>query len=586
MRRVVLPAGSAVLVAAVLAAALWGGLFASYRSQASDALFPLGTTTDRIAVVAIDTAALEKTNERWPWPRSLQARLVDAIAAAKPKVIVLDIVYSPATADDGALAASLQHAGNVVIASLAQLARTREGLYQVRVLTSPVPSVGEGLLAAHGSITPDPVDGVARSVPLVIEDAEHNFVPSLSLAALARLEKLPEIVTLRPGGLQLGGRFIPTERRSRLRVAYPDGLSGLGGERALISAADVLAGTVASDRLAGKAVFVGVTDSALGDLHATPVDKGAGAPGVLIHASALNTMLTRNYIAPAGRGETLLWMLALGLGVAFGTFRLRLWLAALVAGVAIVGYLLIGFVRFNAGTLMDFVFPPLAVALTFVLSLSARVLIEAGERRRVTGLLEQYVPMPVAKHLLARGRSAGLPATGQLTFLFTDVVGSTEAWEAYPREMGEAMRCHDGLVEEAVETAGGAVVRPRGEGDSRFCVFVNPVDAARAALAIDRAMRGERWCTREPVKVRMGINTGDAELREADYYGSAVNRCARIRGVANAGEIMLSEVTARLVEGDLGPDALVDRGYHALKGMVEPEHVFELLPSAASPAAR
>src|SRR5262249_2421118 len=110
---------------------------------------------------------------------------------------------------------------------------------------------------------------------------------------------------------------------------------------------------------------------------------------------------------------------------------------------------------------------------------------------------------------------------GTVTFLFTDVEGSTRLWEQHPEAMRAARVQHDAIVEFLTEQHRGQVVRPRGEGDSRFCVFARATDAVRAAAAVQSALQAERWPTPGPVRVRMALHTGEADLREGDYYGSA-----------------------------------------------------------------
>lgn len=167
--------------------------------------------------------------------------------------------------------------------------------------------------------------------------------------------------------------------------------------------------------------------------------------------------------------------------------------------------------------------------------------------------------------------------TGTVTFLFTDVVGSTRLWEQAPKVMGPAMARHDALVERAVIEHDGLVVRPRGEGDSRFAVFTRASDAAAAAIALVDALNVEAWLTPLPIRVRVAIHTGEAELRSGDYYGSAVNRCARLRALAHPGQILVSYTTADLMRS-AAPDGatLDDLGEHVLKDVRLPERVFQL----------
>jgi predicted ATPase/class 3 adenylate cyclase/Tfp pilus assembly protein PilF len=173
--------------------------------------------------------------------------------------------------------------------------------------------------------------------------------------------------------------------------------------------------------------------------------------------------------------------------------------------------------------------------------------------------------------------SPNLPS-GTLTFLFTDVEGSTRLWEQFPDRMREATIRHDALIEAAVAQWGGIVVRPRGEGDSRFAVFTRATDAIAAAEAIQRALFAEPWAVPSPVRVRIALHTGEADLRDGDYYGPAVNRCARLRSVAHGGQTLVSQVTYDLTRDALpGGVSLRDLGEHNLKDLKRTEHVYQLV---------
>src|SRR5881628_669991 len=145
---------------------------------------------------------------------------------------------------------------------------------------------------------------------------------------------------------------------------------------------------------------------------------------------------------------------------------------------------------------------------------------------------------------------AALPQ-GTVTFLFTDVEGSTHLWERHPEQMRAALVQHDAIVEFLTERHHGQVVRPRGEGDSRFAVFARASDAVAAAAAIQQALHEELWPAETPLRVRMALHTGEADLREGDYYGSAVNRAARLRAIAHGGQTVLSLPTEALVRDTL-----------------------------------
>ncbi|MEY2432243.1 MAG: hypothetical protein QOC92_1968 [Acidimicrobiaceae bacterium] len=162
--------------------------------------------------------------------------------------------------------------------------------------------------------------------------------------------------------------------------------------------------------------------------------------------------------------------------------------------------------------------------------------------------------------------------TGVVTFLLTDIEGSTARWEDDPDAMADLIAVHDGLIAETVETAGGRLLKLRGEGDSTFSVFTRASDAVLSALAAQRALRDAT-----DLSVRMAIHTGEAETRDGDYFGRTVNRASRLRSEANGGQILLSSAAADLVVDALPDDIeLIDLGFRELRDLTRGEQVFAL----------
>jgi predicted ATPase/class 3 adenylate cyclase len=166
---------------------------------------------------------------------------------------------------------------------------------------------------------------------------------------------------------------------------------------------------------------------------------------------------------------------------------------------------------------------------------------------------------------------------GVVTFLFTDVEGSTRLWEEAPDSMMAALRLHDAAITSAVEAFGGVPVKPRGEGDSQFVVFRSAVDAVHGSVEIQRRLAEMDWPTPRPLRVRASLHTGTADLVLGDYYGPTVNRAARLRAIAHGGQTVCSASTFELVQDQL-PDGVTvtDMGTHRLKDLTRPEHVFQL----------
>jgi predicted ATPase len=144
--------------------------------------------------------------------------------------------------------------------------------------------------------------------------------------------------------------------------------------------------------------------------------------------------------------------------------------------------------------------------------------------------------------------------------------------------MSIAMARHDELIERVVSAHSGHVVRPRGEGDSRFLIFARASDAVRAGCAIQLAMLQERWSLDEPLRIRIAIHTAESVQWSGDYYGPAVNHCARLRSAAHGGQVLISAVTAELVRESLQPEVkLRDLGMHELKDLVRSERIWQVV---------
>ncbi|MGH2699506.1 MAG: ATP-binding protein, partial [Actinomycetota bacterium] len=168
--------------------------------------------------------------------------------------------------------------------------------------------------------------------------------------------------------------------------------------------------------------------------------------------------------------------------------------------------------------------------------------------------------------------------TGTVTLLLTDIEGSTKLWTERPRAMFQAVSRHHAIIGNAVERHGGSLPRDQGEGDSIFAAFPRASDAVTAALDIQLALHDEPWPEGVALRVRLALHTGEPKLADNNYFGQTVSRCARLRGLANGGQTLLSSATMELVRDDLPPGASgKDLGAHGLKDFARPETVFQLV---------
>ena len=188
-----------------------------------------------------------------------------------------------------------------------------------------------------------------------------------------------------------------------------------------------------------------------------------------------------------------------------------------------------------------------------------------------------WLDEPVASGLSPARPGFSLPV-GTVTFLLTDVEGSTQRWETAPERTGAAIARHYELLDAAIVVHNGVRPVEQGEGDSVVGAFARASDAIAAALDAQRSLASEAWPDDAAIAVRMAVHTGEAELRdEGNYFGPTVIRCARLRAIARGGQVLVSGPAAEVIGDRLPAGAtLGDLGMHRLKDLGRPEHVWEL----------
>src|SRR5512132_3014926 len=166
---------------------------------------------------------------------------------------------------------------------------------------------------------------------------------------------------------------------------------------------------------------------------------------------------------------------------------------------------------------------------------------------------------------------SGLPS-GTVTFLFTDIEGSTRLLRRLGDGYAEVLGRHDRLIRAAC--AGHAGREGNTQGDAFFVAFARARDAVAAAVQVQRALAAEPWPEGAGVRVRMGLHTGEPVMAAANYVGLAINRAARICALGHGGQILVSSATRELLEDDLSPGlSFRDLGERWLKDFDRPEHL-------------
>jgi adenylate cyclase len=558
------------------------GLARGARASAVDGLFPDGRADDRVVIVTADRDLMRRARID---PVAGYGSLLSETAQAGPATVVVerDLVTTAEAqiatlrpADEPLVVeAAFERLGVALFpAAPGQLEEPRSGS-RLPTQTRPI-LAEEGVNAAAGTgvdVTAGSPQAIVRTLPLAVEivgaerERRGTVVPSLALLALSRADGLQSDVQERSRGLEIGGRFIPTEGDQELRIRYVDDL--LPGGDQVITASQLIGGDVPSDELRGRTVVLGVTDSSTVAPLPAPAGPGRLAP-VFVQANAINTLLTEEYLVPDSSIVTVAAAAGLAFVVAFAVLLVPLWVTPVPAVIAGAAWWLFAASRFRDGHVTDIVYPLTAVALALVGAGGWRAWREFQERRRVSALFARYVPDAVVDELLEAGKAEAAAAGRRLdvAVMFCDLRGFTrmseqleatqvrEILEVYFEEASRVILDHDGTVLQFV-------------GDEVLAVFGAPLpqaDHAAAALACARDMLDVRpelnakLADRDlpPVEYGIGLHAGDivaAHIGSSAHtqygiVGDTANVGSRLCAQARSGEIVVSEETLQAAGGD------------------------------------
>ena len=568
------------------------------RLRLSDEFFPRGDTDQRVMVVGVDDLAVELIPEQWPFPRPVQAELARRLLEAGAEVVAFDVVFDlPEPGDD--VFASTIRGKPVILSADANLqdpigpGRAYRAPRGLLLPAQPLRDSAADIGVVH--VSPDG-DGVVRAVPLIVETATED-VPTLGLAAYMLAEGLEGPIVQRPFGIEVGGRAIPTEEGKLLRINFSEALSPGESMREaaipFISAGEVLRDGAPAD-VDGKIVLIGATAELLQDFRQSPVAKeNLGLPGVFLHANALNTLLTEQYVEEASTTETVGWVVFLVASIGLLSWLTPLKFGATLPGVLLVGWLLWSMARFEAGVLPDLVYPPLAALLALMAGLVLRYLTEGKERRRVSALFAQYVPPSVAQRLVNEDRVESVMQGERLdvSVLFCDLRGFTA--QAATMEPGQVRLMLDTYYEtlsQMVLDHGGTVMQY--VGDEIYAAFGAPEiqeDHAARALACAVAMQDARPQIGEElealglptIRYGIGVNSGSVvsaivgSSKKSQYslVGDTVNIGARLCSQAREDHVCFPE-HVKEAAGEAVPAQIDDLGPIEFKNATRPIRVW------------
>jgi adenylate cyclase len=540
-----------------------------FRAEDSN---PGADPDEKIVIVAIDDKSLEQLGRFSSWPRSYHAGLVDTLSGSGARVIVFDVLFSEPSVNDDELITSMKQAGNVILPvantlEAHQSAMTGEAIVSGTIIKPLKPFEESALALGHASMVPDE-DGIVRRLPLFTPESEYQQ-PALALTAIAEYLRRPQIIEVLPKDnyLSFAGRSIPLDNASNMLINYKvNPATPLSFEA--VSYVDVLRNGISPEIFQDKIVLIGITATGFGDIFWTPM--GRVMSGVELHAQAMNTILTGNFLKPAPTPITFLSILFLALLCGLAVLRLRILLATLSAICLGIIYFLIAFYFFDRGVMLNMLYPPLAVAGSFVGVNLHNVMTERLEKNEITKTFGRYVSPSVATMILGSLDEGSLKLGGEertVTVLFADVRNFTGlSEEMNPQKLVSILNRYLSLIIKAVLRYDGMV--NKFGGDSIMAIWNVPINcpdhallAIKAAVDAQQALRELQEKVRNLPKMEFGIgintgnvvagNMGSVDRLEYSVIGDAVNIAARLAGAAPGGGVWIGNETFNLVNGSV-----------------------------------
>ncbi len=559
------------------------GAFLDYRFKIRN-LLNKPPVPKNIVIVEVDEKSLDRYG-RWPWNRSLQARLIDKIMSDKPAVLSVDIFYPEHESKkaDTALAKTLKKAkGRIVLAAGFDLEKEtnpnapdylldnaitdikdQSQLRNPIVVTKrkiSIPVLSANAILGH-VYSPADLDGKLRWECLFVKYSDDLY-PSLSLITAARaIGKDISAITVYAGrGVALGDLYIPTDPSGRMRINYP------GSERTFryVSAADVLGGEIDRAFFEDKIVYLGTSAISTYDFVVTPFS--ARMPGVEKNAAVTANILGKNFITdtPVSVASLLILLTGLALTLIFPRFKARTALGA----AAVLMLLFVGTNQYlftYQGRYLDFVYPFFNMFVITAFSGSYKYLTEERRARELKLMFSHYVSPKIVEQLIAHPEFAKLGGyRREITVLFSDVRGFTTFSEKrqpeevvthlneYLQEMTDIIFKWEGTLDKFV-------------GDEIMAFWGAPLDQPNhAELAVKCALNMSdrleelqaKWRAegKEPLDNGIGINTGDVLVgnigsadKKMDYtiIGDHVNLGARVETLTRKydSRILITEFT-------------------------------------------
>jgi len=562
----------------------------------SDQLFTSESPSPNIVIAGIDDNTFEAYGRWADWPRSLHTQAIDNLSQAGAKVIGFDVIFTDSSPDDEMLATAMAKADNVVLAAVGTQPISQAGTeITYDNLLLPIASLEQAASnTGHANVVPDG-DGTVRRLPLIIKSSSGQVYPALTLAVLYRhfSMPLPQEYPLENGTVNLLARYIPVDTSYSLRINF----SADNEIRPYVSYGDVISGNFDPSLVENKIVLIGMTATGEPDTWAIPT-SASKVPGVFIHASTMDTILTERFLTESGIIISLMIMLLLVGIAAFALPRCGTrYRTDIAKGVGItvglfVACLVAGFVAFDRGHILDLLYPLLLLPVVYVGNALYIVVVEQSDKRFVKELFGRYISPQIAKEIVSRADAGELHLGGeqrQISVFFADIRNFTQISEQLsPEATVKMLNTYLSVVADAIVRHDG-IVNKFG-GDSIMAVWNAPQPqpehallAVKAAWEAQQKVAGLQQSDGQllPVQLGIGINTGIAlagnigSVGRTEYtvIGDSINTASRICSSTPGGEVWIGAETYNQTKDYIETEELEAQ---RLKGKSAPIEVYRV----------
>nr|WP_321513826.1 adenylate/guanylate cyclase domain-containing protein [uncultured Pseudodesulfovibrio sp.] len=556
-----------------------------------------GAATDQIAVILLDQKSLDWAQESfglgWPWPRQAYAPLVDFCREAGVASLAFDVVFTEPSVygvhDDKTLSDSFAALGRVVLAAdfarhdgtakkwprhipapIFPLSGT-PNVPSASVATFPIPDLTGGITSiGNVNVSPD-ADTIYRRFPLLIR-FDNRYVPSLPLAASLVAE--PTSINLRRNALIFGTTPVPITDKGLTILNYRgnNAYSTYSAAAVMESGMRLAEGQkpiIDPKKFEGKYVLFGFSATGLYDLRPTPL--GGVTPGVMVNATALDNLLSGDFMRMSGIATdiaiTLAFAILAGLSV---TIFQSLWLTVATSAVALTAPVGLAMASYSIGIWSNLAVPLAGCMTSLFLAGAFKYATEGRQKQFIKSAFKQYLSPHVIDQLLQNPDRLTLGGERrELTIFFSDLEGFTSISEGLtPEELTSVLNDYLTAMTDIIQGTGGTV--DKYEGDAIIAFWNAPVDqpdhagrGVRAALMCQEKlaqMRPElRERTGKDFRMRIGLNTGPAVVGNLgshtrfDYtmLGDSVNLAARLESINKqfGTYTMISQATLEQLDG-------------------------------------